>query len=124
MNPLNDSIVLDFEGSLLEAMQKGDLNKLDHLLHDDLLFVIPIGQTVTKQIDLENYKSGLLKIESIQGNDHNINIIGDTAIVSVSVSLKGSFSKQTINNTFRYIRVWKVFEDELKVIGGAGVPLL
>lgn len=111
------------EDELLGAMKKGDINQIAELLHDDLLFVIPTGQTVTKQIDLANYESGKLKIDEISATDHEVSVIGDTAVVSVIINLEGVFAEQPIKGKFKYLRVWKRFEEKWQVIGGAGIAL-
>ena len=111
------------EEKLLSAMRSGDIKALNALLHDDLLFVIPTGETVTKQIDLANYESGKLKISHLSSSDQEINRIGDNAIVSVIIDLKGKYLDQAIDGSFKYIRIWKLFGDVWKVIGGAGIQL-
>ena len=79
-----DSII-NAEKTLLSAMKNCDLAKLDELLHQDLLFNIPNGQTITKAMDLETYGSGNMNIEEITASDQKINIIENTAIDSSSI---------------------------------------
>ena len=55
--------ILALEKKLYKAVIESDLNALDDLLHDDLLFVIPSGDVITKQIDLKTYRDGSLKIQ-------------------------------------------------------------
>lgn len=111
------------ERRLLEAMKKSDIAELDVLLHDDLLFAIPTGQTVTKEMDLLNLRSGNLKISEISASEQDISLFDGNAVVSVIVELKGSFLDQPIDGQFKYIRTWKKFGDRWKVIGGAGIQL-
>lgn len=115
--------IIEAENRLLAAMQQSNIDVLDELLHDDLLFVIPTGQTVTKEMDLSNLRSGNLKIEDLSAKDQEISIIGDSAIVSVQIHLKGTYLEQPIDGNFKYIRTWKAIDGQLKVIGGAGVQI-
>jgi ketosteroid isomerase-like protein len=115
--------IIESEKKLLTAFQNNDANTLEELLHDNLLFVIPTGQTITKVMDLENMRSGNMTVHSISSSDQQINLIGDNAIVSVLIELKGKYLEHTIDGKFRYIRVWKVINDTWKVIGGSGMQI-
>ncbi|MFB9107221.1 nuclear transport factor 2 family protein [Flavobacterium gyeonganense] len=115
--------VVNVEIELLAAIKKADVSVLEKILHDDLLFNLPDGNTITKEFDLDSYRSGKMKIDSLEASDQIINIIDDTAVVAVTVSLKGTFDNNPVKGVFRYIRVWKQFEDNLKVIAGSCVAL-
>lgn len=115
--------IVNAEIELLTAIKNADVSTLDKMLHDDLLFNLPDGQTITKEFDLETYRSGKMKIEVLEASDQIIRIIGDTAVVSVIVLLKGSYDNNVISNSFRYIRVWKQFDESLKVIAGSCIEL-
>lgn len=115
--------VVNAEIELLTAIKYADVSVLEKMLHDDLLFNLPDGETITKEFDLNTYRSGKMKIDFLEASDQIINCIGDTAIVSVAVSLKGNYDNNPINGTFRYIRVWKQFGEDLKVIAGSCAEL-
>ena len=115
--------VVNAEIELLRAIKNADILTLEKMLHDDLLFNLPTGDTITKEFDLNSYRSGKMKVDSLEASDQLINIIDDTAIVAVTISLKGAFDNNPINGAFRYIRVWKQFEENLKVIAGSCVAL-
>ena len=125
MNPTtpDEQKVLETEQKLLEAMKNSDVEKLDQLLHDDLLFVLPSGDVITKQMDLETHKSGNLSFQEITSSIDSINQIGDTVVVTLFSKIKGKMLEQSFEGNFRYIRVWKMFDGQLKVIAGSGVHL-
>ena len=123
MKVTDNNHIIEAEHKLLTAMKEGNISLLNEMLHEDLLFVIPTGQTVTKEMDLANLQSGNLKIEDISSSDQEISLIGDNAIVSVIIKLKGSYLNQPVDGTFKYIRTWKLFDDGWKVIGGAGIQV-
>jgi hypothetical protein len=56
-------------------------------------------------------------------SDQVINFIDDTAIVSLDLQLKGKYFEEVIDSHFRYIRIWKLCNDKLKVIAVSGVPI-
>ncbi|MDA6071475.1 nuclear transport factor 2 family protein [Flavobacterium sp. AC] len=111
--------IVNAEIELLTAIKNADVPTLDKMLHDDLLFNLPDGQTITKEFDLNSYRSGKMKIEVIEASDQIINIIDDLAVVTVTVMLKGTYDGNLLNGAFRYIRVWKQFEENIKVIAGS-----
>ncbi|MGN7810238.1 MULTISPECIES: nuclear transport factor 2 family protein [Flavobacterium] len=115
--------IVTAEIELLTAIRNSDIAVLEKLLHDDLLFNMPDGQTITKEFDLNSYRSGKMKIDSLEASDQIINVIGDSAVVAVTVSLKGTYDNNPINGVLKYIRVWKQFDDNLKVIAGSCVQL-
>ncbi|MFC0781264.1 nuclear transport factor 2 family protein, partial [Flavobacterium sp. HJSW_4] len=88
-----------------------------------LLFNMPDGQTITKEFDLQVYRSGRMKIDSLEASDQIVNIIDNSAVVAVTVALKGSYDNNPINGVFKYIRVWKKVGKNLKVIAGSCVQL-
>ncbi|PXY40144.1 DUF4440 domain-containing protein [Flavobacterium cheongpyeongense] len=115
--------VVNAEIELLSAIKNADVTALEKLLHDDLLFNLPDGNTITKEFDLNSYRSGKMKIDSLEASDQIINIMGHVAVVAVTVFLKGAFDNNPINGAFRYIRVWKQSDDSLKVIAGSCLAL-
>ncbi len=107
----------------MEAMKTSNVALLDSLLHDALLFNGPTGQTATKAMDLANYRTGGIDLRTVEASDRQVSIIGDDAVVAVTVRLEGNYMGQDIDGRFRYLRVWKSFEGDWKVIGGSVVTV-
>lgn len=118
----NDDIIT-CENELLQAMKDCNLTSLNDILHDDLLFNGPDGETITKTMDIAAYQSGNMIVNDLKASNQQISILGDNAIVAVTVELKGEFMRQSIGGIFRYIRVWKKVDNRLKVIGGGCTPI-
>jgi hypothetical protein len=115
--------IIDCENRLLEAIKVGDIKILDELLHDSLIFNIPTGQTITKEMDIENYRSGIMTVYDISATDRTIKTIENIATVAVTVHLKAKYADQIIDGKFRYLRVWKLFYNSWKIIAGSGVQI-
>ena len=113
---LNEQKILEIEKQLLEAMKKSDIEILDQLLHEDLLFVLPSGEVITKKMDLETHKSGNLVLDEITSSIDSIKQIGENVVVTLSTKIAGKMLEQNFEGNFRYLRVWKMFDDQLKVI--------
>lgn len=115
--------ILKLENQLYDAMKSSNVETLDKLLHNDLLFIVPSGETITKEMDLETYRNGNLKIEELIPNIEQLNIIDDLAIITLKINLKGSYNSQFFEAQYRYIRFWKNFSDGIKVVGGSGISI-
>ena len=121
---MEKDLIVNAEIELLTAVKNADVSVLEQILHDDLLFNLPDGQTITKEFDLNSYRSGKMKIDSLEASDQIVNIIDNLAVVTVPVSLNGTYDNNPINGVFKYIRVWKQFDGHLKVIAGSCVQLV
>ena len=119
MTNVTKELILEAEKKLLESIMKSDVNTLDKMLHNDLLFVAPDGQTITKEMDLDSHRAGTMIVEEISPTIELINIIENTAIAISVYQTKGKMLGQPIEGKFRYIRVWMLFDDTFKVIGGS-----
>lgn len=120
---MTNNEVLEHENALYDAMINCNIATLDHLLHADLLFVVPSGQTITKEVDLQTYREGSLKINELNPQVEEIRIIEDLAIITLLMDLKGEYNNEPFESKYKYIRFWKQFSDGLKVVGGSGIAL-
>lgn len=120
---LTKNSILAQEEKLYSAIKDGNINLLDELLHQDLLFIVPSGEVITKKIDLDTYRDGKLKISELLPTAENLNIIDDVAVVTVIMEIKGEFDQVPFEAKYRYIRFWKQFDDGIKVIGGSGIAI-
>jgi len=119
----NRNNIMACEAKLLAAFRDNDLSVLDRLIHKDSLWVLPNGSTVTKTIILQNYRLGNTVMQSLIPSDQILNFIDDTAIVSFTLAVKGKYFDQSLNSRFRYIRVWKLFNNDWLVIANSGLQV-
>ena len=115
--------ILNQENKLYTAIQESNVAMLDELLHEDLLFVIPNGEVITKEMDLQTYRSGNIKINKLVPKVENLNILGDLAIITLTIELQGSYQNNVFESKYRYIRFWKEFPVGIKVVGGSGTAI-
>jgi hypothetical protein len=99
------------------------LETLDKLLHDNVMFVLPNGEQVNKTQVLDNYRSGNMAMSTITPSEQVIQITDDNAVVALIMKMQGNYFDQIISRKFRYIRVWKRFGTDWKVIAVSGVQL-
>ena len=122
-NILTEKDILEQENKLYSAIKEGNITLLDKLLHDDLLFIIPSGETITKEKDLDTYRKGALKVNELLPEVVNLNIIDDMAVITLIIKLSGKFNEVPFEASYRYIRFWKKFGDGVKVVGGSGIAI-
>lgn len=123
MDTTLEADIIQRENALLTAMTTNDLALLDDLLHDDLLFNGPDGQTGTKALDLANYRSGGIQLTRAEARERLISAIGDDVVVSVTVMLEGSYLGIRVDGSYRYLRVWKHVRGAWRVIAGSVVAM-
>jgi hypothetical protein len=115
---MNREEILLLEHRLIEGIKTSDIVLLDKLLHDDLLFMVPDGSIITKTRDLESHRKGQMVVRSLVPEFESVNIIDNTAVVSVVYDSEGAMMGP-IKGKFRYLRIWRKFSDGIRVIGGA-----
>lgn len=115
--------ILSQENKLYAAMKYSDIKVLEVLLHDDLLFVLPSGDVITKEMDLQSYRDGNLKIHELTPHVEHLNIIDDMAVITLTVELIGNYGGEDFESKFRYIRFWKTCATGIKVVGGSGMMI-
>ena len=123
MAPKLEAEIVAREDALLRAITTNDVALLDDLLHDDLLFNGPDGQTGTKAQDLANYRSGGIQLRRAEATDRLIRAIGGDAVVAVTITLEGSYLGVRVDGRYRYLRVWQRTDGKWRVIGGSVVAL-
>ena len=111
--------VLKKESDLKNAMISGDVKSLDNLLHESLRFIIPDGTVITKEDDLENYRSGNMQVKEIFQRNMQIELTQNFAIVTVITELKASFLNRDISANYRYLRIWDIHSRDCKVLAGS-----
>jgi ketosteroid isomerase-like protein len=103
--PLQAQIV-DAEDQLRIAMLSSDVAALNELLAPELIYTNHLGQLLGKDDDLAAYRSGVLKVVSLEPSEQHVRALGDVAVVSVRMQLYGTYKGAPANGDFRFTRVW------------------
>jgi ketosteroid isomerase-like protein len=106
------------EEELRRAMIDDNLERLDALLHPELVFTGPDGGWVNKSDDLSAHQSGAIKIGRLDFSDRQIRAWGDSAAVMVDTRMEGRFRGQPFSGRFRYTRFWRREDGTWRVIVG------
>ena len=96
------------EARLKQAMLDSDVEVLDDVLDDKLVFTNHLGVTMGKQDDLEAHKQKMVRIVDVQLSDLQILVLdpGTTGVVTVAAHIVGTFLGDPFEDTLRFTRVW------------------
>jgi ketosteroid isomerase-like protein len=100
------------EEALRLAMLTSDVETLNRLIDDELVFYDHAGRHVTKAMDLAMHRSGRLKITTLDFTETMIDVEGPVAVVMTRAILAGSFDGEDFAGDFRYMRIWRRMDDE------------
>lgn len=119
MPPAIENQITVAEERLRLAMLASDAGALDDLISSDLVFTNHHGQVFGKQDDIELHRSGVLKFNTLEPSEMQINALGSLAVVSVRMKLSGAYSDTPFAADLRYTRVWRCWEsDTWKIVAG------
>ncbi|NJN38684.1 MAG: nuclear transport factor 2 family protein [Acaryochloridaceae cyanobacterium CSU_3_4] len=116
--------IMDVEEQLRLAMLSADIEALENLLADDLIFTSHLGQVVSKQDDLAFHRAGVFKFQEIKPSERQIQARERLAIVSVRVWLTGIYNESPFQNDLRYTRIWcRATNSTWQVVAGHSSPV-
>jgi len=94
------------QGQVLQAILKADTSVMEKLYADDYVAIHGDGVLTTKAQELENFRSGVTKYESITVSEAKIRIYGNTAVVNARASVKTLVDGKPYSGDVRNTRVW------------------
>ncbi len=116
MNQENESIIQTLESRLQNAMLNSNVEELNELLADDLIFTNHVGHLMTKQDDLNLHQSGTLKLKKIELKNLNIRLLNGVALVNTEAIIIGILNNQRSENRFRFSRIWSKKSNDLRQV--------
>lgn len=114
----SDDALREREDALRVAQRAGDVDALDRLIDDALVFTGPDGSIYTKQQDLDAHRGGSMRIDLLDPSEESVRRFGDIAIVSVRMAMAGTFNGAPFAGPFRYTRVWCARPDGWRIVAG------
>ncbi|MEZ0090748.1 nuclear transport factor 2 family protein [Streptacidiphilus sp. EB129] len=110
------------EQRLQAAVRSGDVEALDLLLDDRVVYTGPDGRSLTKEEDLEAHRSRTLVVEVFDQQDLQVTMVGSTGITHVLAGLQGTAGGQPFAARLRYTRTWVHADGTWRVLAAhAGV---
>lgn len=116
---MTEAVIRDLEERLRSAQLNADVDQLDALISDDLLFAGPDGSLVSKADDLAAYRSKVIRILSHQPEELLVRRVrADVFLVSLRARLRGIHAGTAFSVQARYMRVWARGPEGWRVVGG------
>jgi ketosteroid isomerase-like protein len=120
MNPEIENQIRASEARLYTAMLTSDLNELDALIADDLLFAGPTGELATKAMDLELHRTGDTQLHELTPKELEIRVWSEQfALASARIFLRGTYLGQSFAGDYRYTRIWRNGPHGWQIVGGS-----
>ena len=116
----DDPEIVALESRIRSAQLAADVNALDALIAEELLFTGPDGEFGTKAQDLQAYASGVVRFRSHEPEELRIRrVASDVAITALRTRLAVEVDGRLVQGTYRYTRVWARERGEAwRVVGG------
>jgi len=103
----DEADVLQLESQWASALQTGDTVIMDRLLAPDYTGVDPSGAPMSKSQELDMYRRGDLKFESVQVGEQKVKVYIGGVIVTGKSTVKGKFKGEDISGDYRFIDIFE-----------------
>jgi hypothetical protein len=112
VRPVSEDELLAAERALQAAQLGGDVEALDRLLDDRLVFTLGVdGKRYSKQDDLENHRLRRQTMSSLVEEEVDLLLDGRTGVTFFLGTVEGQFLGTPFRARMRYTRTW-IFDDE------------
>ena len=99
--------VRELEDDLTKALLERDVDALDRLWHDDLMFIATNGVQSTKSVRIAGQgRSPQQPGESNVNDDVTVRIVGDTAITTVASTWTFPSNSGPVPRRYRALHIW------------------
>ncbi len=112
--------IRDVEMQLQQAMVKNDVQALERLIHDDLVFIDVEGNVQGKRDDIDSHASGAVVQTAVEFIEEPVmQLHGETAVVAVKAHVKVQLQGNPVEALCRYLRVWLFQDERWQILSGA-----
>ena len=106
------------EIALRAAMLASDVEALDALLDDDLVFTVPTGKVISKEEGLAAHRAKLLRLDRLDVQETHAYAIGEMILTTTKARLAGHFDGTAFDGMFAYTRLWRRSSAGWRVVAG------
>ena len=120
-----DPEIVVLEEQLRAAQLGGNVDALDRLVADDLLFTGPDGQLATKAQDLESHRSGAVRLLKHEPEELRVRRVSqDVHVAALRARLEVRVGGSIVSGSYRYTRVWASERGEPRRVVAGHVSLV
>ena len=114
-----DPEIVALEERIRAAQLSADVDALDLLIADELLFTGPDGQLGTKAQDLDAHRSGAVRFRVHEPEELHVRRVGaNVAVTALRARLEVEVAGKVVRGTYRYTRIWARDGGPWRVVGG------
>jgi uncharacterized protein (TIGR02246 family) len=106
-----------------EALKGGDAEAIRKLMAEDALITNPVGRIQTRAELMEAFRSGRLKITSLEMSDLRTRKLGDAVAANYQVTIKAGNRGEEVDSTFRYTTIFSKNGDDWQIVLALGTFL-
>jgi ketosteroid isomerase-like protein len=112
--------IVHAEKQLQQAMVNNDVQALERLLHDDLVFIDVEGNVQGKRDDIESHASGAVVQTAVEFvEEPMMQLHGENAVVAVKAYVQVQLQGKPVEAHCRYLRVWLFQDERWQILSGA-----
>lgn len=108
--------IKSLQAQFTQALLRSDTTFLEKYFADDYTAIHGDGKLSTKAEEIEEFKSGAIKYDSINVREAKIRTYGDTAVANSLFSVKGTINGKPFSGDVRNIRVWVKHKGDWKIV--------
>ncbi|MBR8212815.1 nuclear transport factor 2 family protein [Burkholderia cenocepacia] len=112
------TVIEPSEIALRTAMLANDVEALDALLDDDLVFTVPTGQVISKEGDLAVHRAKLLRLDTLDVIEMRASAVDEMILTTTRAALAGRFDGAAFTGMFAYTRLWRRSGAHWRVVAG------
>lgn len=112
------AVIEPYEAALRAAMLSNDVDALDTLLDDHLVFTIPSGLIISKYDDLSAHRAKMLRLDTLDIQEIQAKTIGEMILTTTKAKLAGRFDGTAFDGIFAYTRLWRRSGSDWRVVAG------
>ena len=105
------------EIALRAAMLASDVEALDALLDDDLVFTVPTGWS-SRRRKAAAHRAKLLRLDRLDVQETHAYAIGEMILTTTKARLAGHFDGTAFDGMFAYTRLWRRSSAGWRVVAG------
>lgn len=98
--------VLKVDAERDQALQKGDVDALDRMYADGMVFTNGKGELFNKAQFLANFRSRKLSVNVLRHDDYRVHIYGDTAVITARSTSDLEYQGKVYSNPRRFTNVY------------------
>ena len=114
-----DTEIASLEAQLRAAQLEADVDALDRLISDDLLFTGPDGRLGSKAADLAAYRDGVMRVFTHEPQDLRVRWVGaNVAVAALRTRMAGMYAGAPFSGIASYTRVWAREGERWQIVAG------